>query len=273
MPAWFRAVRLRQWVHFLPVPLVTFDAHPPIAAGLWAAGRGVASAFAILAFGYLLNSVADRRMDLDASKNPFIVPGAGEYRWSIALLVATALVLALFAPWPAQLATLTALAVGYTYSTGPRFKSLPIIGSLSNVGNFAPLLFVGMRNASLPPRFGYVALAFTALLLQNQLIHEAADSVEDRGGDVRTTWLTLGPRWTAFLAALLGTTATVAAAFIVRSAGVAILVGVVCGAAFPLLLVRNGTDAERAMHLRLAHRWCAVFVGAGLFVAWRLGVN
>ncbi len=271
---WFRQVRARDWAHFLPLPLATFEPHA--GAGAWlAAARGVAIAFAILAFGYLLNSVSDRKMDLDARKNPFIVAGAGEHRYSLVALVLAVLLLAAFSPWPAQLAALSCLTIGWIYSMGPRIKSVPVVGTLANLGNFGPLLFVGMPHASLPPRFGWVALAFCAILLQNQLIHEAGDAVEDRGGGVRTTWLTLGPRWTSAAAALLGLAAAAAAAATVSTLQpplVAAGVGTTFGVAFPLLLARQGPQSPQAARLRLVHRWFALLFGAALFAAWRWAV-
>lgn len=229
-------------------------------------------AFAILAFGYLLNSVSDRRMDLDPRKNPFIDGGAREHRLSLTLLVAMSLLLALFSPLPAQIATVFCLAFGCIYSVGPRLKSVPIIGSLMNLANFGPLLFVGMRDAELPQGFAWLVLAFAALLLQNQLIHEAADNDEDRGGGVHTTWQMLGPTRTAAVIAMLGVTAMLAAATLASAHGAMIII--VLGAAvfvagFPVLLLRTGQDSEKAARLRVTHRWYALVAGIVLFSAWR----
>jgi 4-hydroxybenzoate polyprenyltransferase len=268
--AWFARIRLARWAHFLLLPLATFDRHGGSDA-LFAAARGVASAFTILAFGYLLNSVTDRRMDLDARKNPFILPGAGEHRYSLTGVVVVGLVLAALAPWPARIAALTSLVLGSLYSVGPRLKSIPIIGTLGNIGNFTPLLFVGMASNSLPPRFAYLALTFTTLLLQNQLIHEAGDAIEDRGGGVRTTWLVLGPTWTSLIAAGIGVGAAVSASYLVSLhpwSAVTPIVGAIFGLAFPLLLAQRGTDPLRAAHLRIEHRGCALLVGTALFAIW-----
>jgi len=269
--AWLQRVRLRHWIHFLPAPLATFDPHAPSGSALFAAGRGVASAFTILAFGFLLNSVSDRQMDRDARKNPFVDPAAGEHRYSLAALLVVSLILATLSPWPAQLATLMCLLLGYVYSMGPRLKAIPIAGSLVNVGGFALLLFLGMRDTTLPPRFGYVVLVFASLLLQNQLIHEAADQLEDRAGGVETTWLTLGSRWTGVIAAFSGLAATFATTCLVPAiplAAVVVLVGTAFAVAFPLLLAWRGQESNQAALLRVTHRWCAVLLGAGLFTVW-----
>src|SRR5215472_851309 len=151
--AWLHRVRFAHWAHFLALPLASVDLHNRGSADVLAAARGVAIAFVVLAFGYLLNSVSDRRMDLDVRKNPFIVPGAGEHRYSLATLFAIGVLLALLSPWPAQLAALSSLAFGSMYSMGPRIKSIGFLGTAANVGNFAPLLFVGMSTPSLPPHF------------------------------------------------------------------------------------------------------------------------
>jgi 4-hydroxybenzoate polyprenyltransferase len=272
--AWCGRIRFSRWAHFLVLPLATFDPNAPRSGAVVAALRGSATAFAILAFGYLLNSIADRRMDLDAHKNPFITSGTDDSRYSVAGLIVLSLGLALLGPWPAQLATVACLTFGCIYSMGPRIKAIPVVGSIANLGNFGPLLFVGMRDTSLPPRFWCVALAFAALLLQNQLIHEAADALEDRGGGVRTTWLALGPRWTALMAAALGIGATVAAACIVPAGQwpiATLIVGIIYVTAFPLLLARRGVEPAHAAQLRMAHRWCALLFGAGLFTAWHRG--
>jgi len=269
--AWFGRVRLPRWLHFLPLPLATFDPHAPRGAAVLAAVRGVAIAFTILAYGYLLNSVADRRTDRDARKNPFIAPGAGEYQYSLTVLIAASLLLAGLSPWPARLATLACLVLGYLYSMGPRLKSIPIASTLANVCGFTALLLVGVQGSSLPPLVGYLALSFAALLLQNQLIHEAADRHEDQAGGVRTTWLTLGPSWTTVIVTLSGCGAALAGSSLAgaRSVTVLALVGAIFGVVFPFLLVSRGAEANYAARLRIVHRWCSAACGAGLFTAWR----
>jgi 4-hydroxybenzoate polyprenyltransferase len=269
-----RLYRVRDWLHFLPLPLATFDREAPSVSALFAAGRGVATAFALLAFGYLLNSVFDRHVDLDPRKNPLILHGARDARASLVAMFALSLVLAVLGPWPVQLATVLCLICYMIYSAGPRLKSIPLVGSLINIGLFTPLLFIGMRDASLPTGFVAVMVVCSALVLETQLIHEAADQADDRAGGVRTTWLILGPRWTALIAALAGLTIAVASAGMVsaaRSTAVAAIVTLIFAVTFPLLLAWHGGDPNRAARLRLAHRWCGVLLGAGLFAVWRWG--
>src|SRR5438093_6170667 len=99
-----RLYRAPQWLHMLPLPLATFDAAVPLPTALLAAARGIANAFAILAFGFLLNAVSDRHVDRDARKNPLLVPGRRGYKTSLVVLPAVSLALAAFSPWPVQLA-------------------------------------------------------------------------------------------------------------------------------------------------------------------------
>jgi 4-hydroxybenzoate polyprenyltransferase len=267
-----RLYRAPEWLHMLPLPLATFDASAPLGTALLAAARGIANAFAILAFGFLLNAVSDRQVDRDPRKNPLLVSGHGRYKPSLVVLPAVSLTLAAFSPWPVQLATAWCLTLGCLYSIGPRLKALPVVGTVTDAAGFTPILFLGMTGPSLPPGFSTVVIAFAALLLQNQLIHEAADRVDDAASGIRTTWLTLGPRWTALLVACAGgvvtvVTASAGAPFWYASVGVA--VGAVFIFAFPLLVAWDGLSAGRAARLRVIHRWCAVLLGAALYAAWR----
>lgn len=262
-----RLYRIRQWLHVLPLPLATFDTAVPLATALPAAARGIANAFAILAFGFLVNAISDRHVDRDVRKNPLLVPGRDRYKPSLVSLPAVSIALAAFSPWPVQLATACCLMVGIVYSVGPRLKIVPVVGTLTNAAWYTPVLFLGMARPSLPAGFGIIATAFIALLLQNQLIHEAGDRIEDEASGIRTTWLALGPRWTALLAACAGLVATVATASTLT--GFRYAVGAIFILVFPLLLAWDGLTAERAARLRVAHRWCAVLCGAALYVALR----
>jgi 4-hydroxybenzoate polyprenyltransferase len=195
------------------------------------------------------------------------------YKTSLALLPAISLILAAFSPWPAQLATLTCLTLGCAYSVGPRLKAVPVAGSLVNAAGFTPILFLGMASPALPPGFGYIALAFAALLLQNQLIHEASDRVEDESSGIRTSWLTLGPGWTALFAGFAGAAAVAAAAAVLPQLrhAVTVVMGAAFGVTFPALLAARGGIVSYAARLRVLHRWCAVGAGAVLYAAWRFG--
>jgi hypothetical protein len=126
----YRLYRAPEWVHILPLPLATFDASVPLGTALLAAARGIANAFAILAFGFLLNAVSDRYVDRDARKNPLLLPGHDGYKTSLVVLPALSVVLAAFSPWPVQLATAWCLTLACVYSIGPRLKSIPVVGMI-----------------------------------------------------------------------------------------------------------------------------------------------
>lgn len=268
----YRLYRAPEWLHILPLPLATFDAGVPLDTALLAAARGMANAFGILAFGFLLNAVSDRDVDRDARKNPLLLPDHAGYKTSLVALPAISVALAAFSPWPVQLATAWCLTLGCVYSIGPRLKAIPVVGTLTDAAGFAPILFLGMAGPTLPVGFTTIAIIFAALLLQNQLIHEAGDREDDEASGLRTTWLTLGPRWTALLAACAGGVATAATAATdagLRSVFVPGIVGAAFVVVFPLLLVSDGLSPGRARRLRVVHRWCALLVGATLYVVWR----
>lgn len=274
---WTRAIRVREWVHILPLPLATFDASVPAAIALAGAVRGVLNAAAILAFGFLVNSIADRHVDRDPRKNPFVDPRASPHRLALWALPSFSLVLAAMSPWPAQIATVFCLVLAGVYSVGPRLKAVPVLGSLLNAAGFTPILFLGMATPALPAKFGALAAAFAALLLQNQLIHEAADRVDDRASGIRTTWLTLGARSTAALAALAGIGVVAATGHILPdplAVRAVTMISTAClfGIAVPGLLAARNLSPSRAARLRVFHRWCCLLVGAGLFLACRFAV-
>ncbi len=268
--------RVREWIHILPLPLATFDARVPLDSALAAAARGVLNAGAILAFGFLVNSIADRDVDRDPRKNPFIDAQMAAHRSVLVALPMLSLCLAWLSPWPAGLATVWCLALGCVYSTGPRLKRIPVLGTVLNAAGFTPILFLGMATPSVPERFAWVALAFAALLFQNQLLHEAADRDDDSASGIRTTWLTLGAGWSAALAAGAGLLAAASSSAVVVASpwwggAVGLLVGAGFAVVVPLQVASAGLSQARAAHLRVAHRWCCLATGAILFVIWRSG--
>jgi 4-hydroxybenzoate polyprenyltransferase len=259
---WLRRTRVGRWVHFLALPLAGFDAHGGVPAVI-AVARGVLVAFAVLAFGYTLNAVADRGMDRPA-KNAFVggatPPGT---RLLLIALAVSALLASSGAPLVARVATSVALASGLAYSLGPRLKRFPVVGSLANLTNFVPLLWVGEAEGAAPRSVASLAVAFACLLLQNQLIHEAADRDEDVGGGIRTTVVSFGPALAGWIAAGLGVLLVLDA----RGSGVpAWLLALVFVALFPIAFARGGTDPRRMAALRLAHRAASLAAGALLYL-------
>jgi 4-hydroxybenzoate polyprenyltransferase len=259
--SWLRRARVGRWVHFLALPLAGVDRHGGVATMI-AAARGVMIAFLVLAFGYTLNALADRGMDRPA-KNAF---AAGAPRLTSAVLgslVVSALLASSGAPFPARVATVVALASGVLYSVGPRLKRIALVGTLANVTNFVPLLWVGEADGAPPRGVTWLAVAFTCLLLQNQLIHEAADRGEDVAGGIHTTVVALGPRLSGCIAGGLGLLLVLDA----RAHGVAALpLAVVFGAVFPVALARGGRSEHTMAQLRLVHRAASFVAGTALYL-------
>ena len=63
-------MRPKQWAHFALLPLACFE---PTLPGALALARGVAIAACVLAYGYLLNAISDRKIDRSLDKNPLAV--------------------------------------------------------------------------------------------------------------------------------------------------------------------------------------------------------
>jgi 4-hydroxybenzoate polyprenyltransferase len=266
---WASQIRLRHWAHFLLLPLAGVDPASARSVQLPAVARGVGIAFLVLSFGYLLNAISDREMDATEGKNALPRAGHEPHRIAVVLLAAGALALGVFSPWPVLLATAVCIASGWIYSTGPRLKAVPIVGSLLNVANFAPLLFVGLVAPAVPPSLPLLLGVFVPLLLQNQLLHEAADADEDRGGEVRTTFVHHGRGVSALLAGLCGAGAAAVVLLLgpepfVVPLVLALAIPFVLG--FPFVLQRYGDVAPVMARARVAHRWLSGAAGGALYL-------
>jgi 4-hydroxybenzoate polyprenyltransferase len=270
------ALRPRQWAHFALLPLAGLDPSLAASATVPALARGIAIAACVLAYGYLLNALSDRELDRDRRKNP-LVGARGPlalHRGAVVALAAGALALAATGPAAVGVATAVALASGAVYSVGPRLKGWPGICTLLNVGCFAPLLFVGIAEGPVgAPRWA-LAAAFAGLLLQNQLLHEAADAAEDRAGGLRTTFLVAGPRLTGVFAFGAGLGVLIASWWLLGvcdGPGLAALHAVPYVTAVPWRVVRSGAAPARMRRLRRRHRLGSAASGALLFALMLLG--
>lgn len=268
---WMRCLRVRHWAHFLLLPIAGIDPSAGILASSAALARGEAIAFSALAFGYLINGVADRGMDASSDKNPLVASPLSHSRVIALLFVlaAFAIVCSAAAPLPVFAATGVILSSGIVYSVGPRLKRYPFIGTLMNATNFAPLLWVAMAGSDPPPGMLPLTVAFTSLLLQNQLLHEAADREEDERGRVVTSVRALGSRGAALAAAVLGASVVVTAAKTPRLSMFALPIAAAFVVFFPVTLFRSGNDAPAMARARLLHRLCCVVAGAAVFVSLR----
>ncbi len=254
-----RAVRPQHWLHFMVLPVASWDPAAPLGVSLTALARGALICAAVLAFGYLINTISDRDLDRDARKNPLVgvaKPSALHYAVAAALPW-VALVAAWLSPTPVLYATLTAISAGTLYSVGPRLKSLPGVGSLLNVGCFAPLLLLGLSSETVPEARWLLVTCFSLLLLQNQLIHEAADAEDDRGGGVRTTFQLLGARATALLLGALGLLLLGVSVELLRRSAAPLWLAAYAAPFvlwFPWALMRRAPHRSHAQALRVQHR-------------------
>lgn len=269
---WLRASRFQHWFHFLVLPLAGYDGGSTAAVNALALGRGVVIAFAILAFGFLINQVADRHMDASAAKNPLARRRGRRLYWGpLGALVAVAVAMSLLGPLAVTIATAVALGSGAVYSVGPRIKRFPVVGTLANATNFAPLLWVGLPHAAIPAGMVELTVCFALLLLQNQLVHEAADREDDRRGNVRTTVLVVGTLGGALGCAALGGLLVAVVILTPQLAALAIPFGVVFLLAVPLAVARRGTDTALMARARIAHRVASAAAGVAIFALLRLG--
>jgi 4-hydroxybenzoate polyprenyltransferase len=264
-------LRVGQWAHFVFLPLATLELHADAFTASLAVLRGVAIAALVLGYGYLENAAADREMDRSERKNP-LRPGAlpGWVGATKLGLVAAAMALSLAGPALVTLATLTSLAAGWVYSAGPRLKKRPYVGTLLNAVAFGPLVLVGASSSGLPERTWSLMALFSLLLLQNQLVHEAADATEDRLGGVRTTFVSLGRAGSGGLTMLLGLLAAAVVWPRLGPAG-ALPIALTFGVGAPAMLLACGDQPATMARARLVHRFAALAAGATLFAAelWR----
>lgn len=267
---WIARLRVRHWAHFLVLPLAAFSpssVEDPLAA--LALVRGVAIAGSILAFGYLLNGITDRALDRDPSKNPLVgEPASPAHLQAVVVLAGIALALALTGPPVVVAATLTTLIAGWAYSAGPRLKRFPLIGTVLNAACFAPLLFVGTRGATTPDA-PLLALAFTALLLENQILHEGEDAAEDRDAGILTTYAILGPRGAAAVMGLFGLGVAAAVHLLGGDGWLSALTACVFGLGFPIACASSRGASARLRRVRAAHRLAGVIAGGVVYALAR----
>lgn len=198
-----RALRARQWIHFIGLPAATLDraALSAPATLLPRALLFMAAASCALAYAYGINAIADRTGDEPTGKNPLAgmtrVPPEIYAAVSLTALLGLVLSLALgLVPFVFMLAS---IAAGTVYSAGPRLKSKPFLGLFFNTMIFVPLMGLAWPDGGRPAGYATLVLTFTALLIQNQLLHERADEREDARAQNLTTARWLGKRGTRAL--------------------------------------------------------------------------
>jgi 4-hydroxybenzoate polyprenyltransferase len=247
-----RALRVRQWLHFVPLPLA---GAPGLVSGacpkgpvLWACLAGALC----LGCAYGINAHADRATDASRRKNPLV--GVTASGWALApALACGGLALAAAVPSGGVAAAAVSVVAGVVYSVGPRIKRWPVIGSLANVAIFAPLLL--LVGGARPYGFWGMFVVFAALLLQNQLLHERADAAEDRRAGVRTSAQVLGDAGVPAVGrGLAGLGAAAAVMWLAWPGALAAIVGLALGA-----WLMGQAEPARA---RRRHRAVALATGA-----------
>jgi 4-hydroxybenzoate polyprenyltransferase len=276
--AYLRLYRVKDWVHFLPLPVagwVADPAHPGVLAligGVLGWGLGLAYASAI-------NQAYDDRVDrLWRAKNP--VGGGGAFgrsqaiRLSLTPLCASLAVLAALAPM-GFLPGVALLVAATLYSAPPRLKRFPVLGTLWNLLVGVPgFFFAGRPSVGELPLRPLVGL-FAVLLLGSQLIHEAQDRDDDVVGEVRTV-ATEGGRRTALVAASALVLATPVIGWwlaegVARRAEITAACALFAAAWGALLWARmRCEDGAELRRLRLGYRYSAVCLGAIVFAAMRV---
>lgn len=274
--AYLQLYRVKDWIHFLPLPLAGWVADPQhpslvaLAGGVLGWGLG-------LAYTSAINQAFDDRLDrLWRAKNPV---GATLDRkkalWlSLPPLAASLVVLAALAPM-GLLPGVALILAATLYSAPPRLKRFPVLGTLWNLLVGVPgFFFAGRPDVGELPLRPLVGL-FAILLLGSQLIHEAQDRDDDVNGDVRTV-ATEGGRRTALgaasaLIAALPMVAYALAAGVDRRAAITVACTAFAGYWGTLLWMRKRCeDGAELKRLRLTYRYSAICLGALVFAAMRV---
>ncbi|MEW6775186.1 MAG: UbiA family prenyltransferase [Bdellovibrionota bacterium] len=185
--------RPRQWVPYLGLPVLGVLSACDFS--IRSLGPVLLWCVFYLSGGYAFNGACDAGGDFP-EKN---VVARGEWSrraafvFSLSLFFAAAL-LAFALPERTRFLALAMIALGIFYSL-PHvgLKRLPFVGTLSNVGLFVPLYWIGRGALPEAAAGDFWAAAFLALpSLQSQLIHEAQDQEEDGRAGTRTTARALG---------------------------------------------------------------------------------
>lgn len=262
-----RLYRVKDWVHFLPLPLVGWCATPAPRSVAVLAGSVLGWALA-LAYASAINQAFDGRVDrLQRSKNPvgsrLAVPEA--LRLAALPLCAAPVVVGLLAP--AGLAALAVFVAAATlYSAPPRLKRVPLLGTLWNLLVGAPGMFFAARPAALAPPSPLLVGLFCLLLLASQLLHEAQDRDDDAQGGVPTV-ATLGGRRLALRSAAAVLLSVPLAGFWLAGAlthrwALTAVLALFSVAWAAVLAARPAAGTASLRRLRMAFRYTALALGA-----------
>ncbi len=263
-----RLYRVRDWLHFIPLPAAGWIAGDARSLSALAGGT-IAWTFG-LAYMSAVNQAFDDRLDRPG-KNPV---GARLTRrtalvWSLpaALGCLATSVVCVPSRWHVAAMLLVASTV---YSAPPRLKRVPLVGTLWNVVLALPGLVMADAARAGHPSFNALACAFSLMLLASQLIHEAADRDDDQSGGVSTIAVVAGPRG-ALLAAALSLAALPPVAWWLACAMPhrALFTAALCLFAAPwsISLATRALrgDLRDLRALRMRYRYTAIAAGAAAF--------
>jgi 4-hydroxybenzoate polyprenyltransferase len=252
---YFRLYRVKDWLHFLPLPLAAPAERLQLVGAVLAWGCG-------LAYTSCLNQAFDDRLDREG-KNPV----GSDFRRRQAVLLSlpplALLLLLLLALSPSGLMAGAIMAAAATvYSAPPRLKRVPVVGTVWNLVIGVPGLFFAGQPRGMP-----LVVLFALLLLISQLLHEAQDRDDDAAGQIRTVATEAGRR-AALAAALVLTLATPAAGWWLTGRLEETALCALFAAGWGAVLWRKlrCDDSALLMRLRLQYRWVAIALGAALFL-------
>lgn len=261
-----RFVRVRDWLHFLPLPLLSAGPEPlqPVAFA-----ASMVAAAGCLAFAYGWNEWEDEGLDRWRAdgRTPWGASPATLKGLLAVIAVVTIAAAALNGLVPA-LAAVTSLAGGGLYSAGPRLKCLPVIGTLTNAWIFAPIAFLGAAGGHLDREAWLILWGFVGVLLQNQLVHEAAHAEDDLNEGVRTTWLHFGPNVAAL--GILGFGALATWALLAAAPSLVVMLAAAPFVGLTLFAARPGAlqSPTRATTIRRWQRLTGLLFGAAAWLVW-----
>jgi 4-hydroxybenzoate polyprenyltransferase len=267
----WKLYRVRDWLHFLPLPLAGWtaagDGVPALLGGVvgWACG---------LAYTCAINQAFDDRLDrANVGKNP--VGGTLRRREAVLLSVPPAVAMLSIVAWLSPAGLLPAsilLVVATLYSAPPRLKRIPGLATLWNVVIGLPgLFFAGTPQLAAGPARLLGGL-FAILLLVSQLIHEAKDRDDDQAGGIPTI-ATLGGMSGALGAGVLvllvlpALTWWLANGFALRAALTAASAVFALGWVVALMLRIVRGDEANLRATRLRYRHTSLALGALAFLA------
>ena len=269
---YFRLYRVRDWVHFLPLPLAGWfssSTHDPGALIGGVLGWALA-----LAYTSAMNQAFDDRLDrAQPDKNPVGVLFNRRQAVLLALPAAAASIVVVALLSRHCLEPLFVLLIAATlYSAPPRLKRVPVLGTLWNLVVGLPGLFLAGRPSNIPAAMKLFVGLFALLLIVSQLIHEAEDREDDRVGGIATVATLTGTRGALAAAAVFLLVTPGAVWWLARGLTARDWL-TACAALFAgvwtvMLVLRIGRENSSALRLlRLRYRYSAFVLGAVVYLA------